>query len=784
MYVEAWQVRATAILVTAMVLVFGYYFLALVLLVVALAATITQIEPGNAKPQCEGPPADAVMEVRFDSKTEEVAAPDPIDALDVDSKQEQAKTWTDSVMLADTGVAMPAAQVARAWLQMARSKDIVLAPSKPRPSRPVVRAGSSSDLCGSITEGDTDPCSEVTPRGRRTLVVDIERADRAEPWGFQWRSGIRRWILDSLEDNSLASAWNQQQAERGFRSLQLGSALLEANGSKHKVVVKQELDTALHLQLTFLLPDEGLIERLDAQSLECRIKNSFLEVTAADSHDERRNFSDPGPIIAKSVSSAPEGYGSCGGPVDNTGGYVTESEAVSDLIGSTALIVGAAPHTGKFCRIEAFDPQVRRYVVRVYADGGPVSAKLRLENLMLQPSLPSFPAPVTSFQDYPAPLPVQPEAVLNPYSQLPWSWPEAPPVFPSVSDAMLMQNFPHPWAPVGDASWSQYAYDGYGMPTMLGSEISMEGPPMLPCMQPSVPSLPPLSTTPVTSLPIPFEGPATLPIDRPLMIHAHQTLEQQVTRQHMDLEEELIAQAAQSEVKSAEAFDLQDPRGLQGHPGEHPGELLGHDGAPEPAGTEPEVKKKRRRRRRGKRKGQKADAADAEEQDSGSEDLDPTVGPAAAQACDVLHAKDEAEPDGFGKADDAGFSSQGPQGAQGAQGSQESWRPRLPRQFETDLEQEGAEGIHGTKDSVEADVFVSLNTERGRAADWRPSLPRSLVATKVAKEKADGAGNPEVPQPEPMESKSTPWQPSLHRAKLHKQDHTGANPKGSDRKSV
>ena len=63
MYVEAWQVRATAILVTAMVLVFGYYFLALVLLVVALAATITQIEPGNAKPPCEGPPADAVMEV-------------------------------------------------------------------------------------------------------------------------------------------------------------------------------------------------------------------------------------------------------------------------------------------------------------------------------------------------------------------------------------------------------------------------------------------------------------------------------------------------------------------------------------------------------------------------------------------------------------------------------------------------------------------------------------------------------------------------------------------------
>ena len=43
---------------------------------------------------------------------------------------------------------------------------------------------------------------------------------------------------------------------------------------------------------------------------------------------------------------------------------------VSELIGTTALIAhlndrGAAAFNGKFCRIEAFDPHVRRYVVKV-----------------------------------------------------------------------------------------------------------------------------------------------------------------------------------------------------------------------------------------------------------------------------------------------------------------------------------------------------------------------------------------------------------------------------------
>ncbi|CAJ1381237.1 unnamed protein product [Effrenium voratum] len=63
-------------------------------------------------------------------------------------------------------------------------------------------------------------------------------------------------------------------------------------------------------------------------------------------------------------------------------GYLTESEAVSDLIGSTALITGlvrSAEFNGKLCRIEAFDPEVRRYVVSVFVEGGPVPAKLRLD---------------------------------------------------------------------------------------------------------------------------------------------------------------------------------------------------------------------------------------------------------------------------------------------------------------------------------------------------------------------------------------------------------------------
>ena len=191
----------------------------------------------------------------------------------------------------------------------------------------------------------------------------------------------------------------------------------------------------------------------------------------------------PGPIITKAISSAPEGYGSQG--PDGIGGYVTESEAVSDLIGSTALIAGLTDslYNGRFCRIEAFDPQVRRYVVRVYTEEGPVNAKLRLENLILQSfALPSFPAPA-SFQEFQTALPCQPEAFLNPYN--PWAWPPSLAFqdFQDASNAMLMQTLPQPWGPMGETPWSQY-----GIPSMLGAEIPMDGSHMLPSLPPSMPT--------------------------------------------------------------------------------------------------------------------------------------------------------------------------------------------------------------------------------------------------------------------------------------------------------
>eukprot|EP00438_Fugacium_kawagutii_P007920 Skav203702 [mRNA] locus=scaffold259:330567:332897:+ [translate_table: standard] len=753
MHVEAWHTRAALVLAAAVVLVYEHYFAAFLLLCLT-AATLIPIGTGDAKLQT----ASAYPEVPADkagAKGEAEPEPSP-EPVDLDSKQEQS--WTDSVKLADTGVAMPAAQVARAWLQMARSKEIISSHVGPAKSRPrPIRAGSSSDLCGSMTEGgeggDTDPCS--TPTGRaNTLLVEMQR-ERGEPWGFQWRPGTRRWILDSVDPNSLAGAWNEHQAEQGLRLLVPGSTLLEVNGSNQKVVVRHELDKALRIRLTFLLPDEALIESLDPQSLECRtrIKNSFLEVTAADSHDERRNFSDPGPMrAAKSVSSAPEGCGGCGpvDRVDSTAGYVTESEAVSDLIGSTALIVAAeSPHNGKLCQIEAFDPEVRRYVVRVCADEGPVSAKLRLENLMLQPSQPIFPPPIASFHGFQASLP-NPEAFLNPYG--PWSWPEPCPTFQSP-DAMLMQHFPPGWGPIGDPAWPPCGQ--FGMPPMLGADIPTEGSQMMPCMPsmapsmpsmpPSMPTLPPLSTTPVTNVPFPFDGLGTLPSDRPLVV-THQDLERQLLTQHgpdNKLGPDLIA-GEHGELPGFEAFEAQLPQL--------------HSLDPEGLEPPPDPKKKRRRRRRGKRKGQKEKGGDGMEEkdgengDGGDENADDS----SEDGMDAHAAMQEdgtAEPINLGKEDEGAISHEQP------------WRPQLPRQ---------PEDIQNGPQNAQKEDTASLNTG-GRAADWRPSLPRSLVTVTP---KVTRAGDQtEILQPEPV-AKMTSWQPSLHRAPVQKPDF-GANPKGS-----
>eukprot|EP00913_Durusdinium_trenchii_P035387 g33115.t1 len=215
-------------------------------------------------------------------------------------ESELKKSWTESVMLADTGVAMPAAQdpeAARAGVERC--------PERSPP--PVLRTGSLTDLCGSLTEGESDQPSEATPKAARfsqQLEMELERADVNEDWGFCWRPRKRRWILESLKTNSVASAWNERQRELGLKSLELRSTLLEANGSDQtpgaaKCLIQQELNEALRLRLIFLLPDLSLQEaEFDRSSairkLECKVKNSFLEVSAVDSQDERRNFSDPG----------------------------------------------------------------------------------------------------------------------------------------------------------------------------------------------------------------------------------------------------------------------------------------------------------------------------------------------------------------------------------------------------------------------------------------------------------------------------------------------------------
>ena len=199
MHVEPWQMRATVILAIAIAVVFGQFLFAFCLLV-AVLATFLPIAYRDVKLLPASTVGDAALEDPIASKSEEVQP----EVATVGSKPGLTKTWTDSVKLADTGVAMPAAQVARAWLQMARSKDVVFPrtspsakASRPRPSQ-VGRAGSSSDLCGSITEGDTDPCSEGTPTAARhfpQLIVELERKHPDESWGFQWRRGARRFIL-------------------------------------------------------------------------------------------------------------------------------------------------------------------------------------------------------------------------------------------------------------------------------------------------------------------------------------------------------------------------------------------------------------------------------------------------------------------------------------------------------------------------------------------------------------------------------------------------------------
>ena len=226
-------------------------------------------------------------------------------------------------------------------------------------------------------------------------------------------------------------------------------------------------------------------------------------------------------------------------------------------------------------------------------------------------------------------------------------------------------------------------------------------------------------------------------------------LEQQ-PRQHMDLEEELIAQAGPIHQPIQPEVALEpDPQSLRAD--------IDLQCAPngEPEEQTEEVKKKRRRRRRGKRKGQKADAADpanAEEQDSGqsgSED-DSKNGPILAVPDEALVAR-EVEPDGS-------FS--------------QPWRPRLPKQFD-DLDTNDDKKDDKIDDKIEKDGKTE-KLDKGRS-DWRPSLPRSLAPGSPA----DVVTGPRDAHEMLPEESKTPWQPTL-RVKLHKDR---ANPKGSDGKT-
>lgn len=267
----------------------------------------------------------------------------------------------------------------------------------------------------------------------------------------------------------------------------------------------------------------------------------------------------------------------------------------------------------------------------------------------------------------------------------------------------------------------------------------MDGSHMLPSLPPSMPTLPPLSTTPVANLqPFPFtEGLAPLPSDRPLIVHTHQAVEQQLTRPYVDVlsapqgQQEIAENQASAGAASVEAFQGPEPCTQEAH---H--EVL--EKIVEPETETADVKKKRRRRRRGKRKGQKA----AEVDDSGSEELSCKEDAEVAQVKDAQNV----EP---------GFQPQ-----KDASSQEQLWQPRLPRNIDEDMTgQEGAE----VKEDL--NVSQSLNMERGsRPSEWKPSLPKSFASITSSKDSKVEDGRHEVLQAEVLtDPKAAPWQPTLHR---------------------
>ncbi|CAE8626634.1 unnamed protein product [Polarella glacialis] len=345
----------------------------------------------------------------------------------------------NSLQFEDVGVAQPMAQVARAWLHMARASRRPVHP--PMKQGDTKHLGSSSDIGGSLTESDSAACTpwdltdsdvggipQRTAAARRIEIVLERRLD--EPWGFVWSTGTararHRLVLDGVLTNSAAGCWNARQRELGLRALERGDLLVDANGARGSQPIQRELSAADFIKAGFLRPFAALPPSrpcLQASPVyECRVKNSFIEVSCAggaeshdDRHDDRHAMSDPGPFVTWPASLAfgpgaernkvagnvkqqilptggVSGTGSSKGfsEDDVSACYLTEAETVSDLIGARAVISGlvrSPEFNGHSCLIEAYDVEVKRYIVRVYLgdEGGPVTAKLRLENLSISP---------------------------------------------------------------------------------------------------------------------------------------------------------------------------------------------------------------------------------------------------------------------------------------------------------------------------------------------------------------------------------------------------------------
>lgn len=252
------------------------------------------------------------------------------------------------------------------------------------------------------------------------IEMTVERMP-GEPWGFVWNDAMARarqqLILDTLSAGSASSRWNTRQHELGLETLQEGDVLLCANAARGRDAMQRELSAqnTVRMQLEFLRPMSTTIHDEpqtfavpSANKLQVSQNKSRLEVLTSEdeSHEDSNVPSDPGRLCPKSPEAGLALGSPCRSPLwsplaspirqciaEEEDGYLTESEEVSDLIGATAMITGlvkSPEFNGCSCRIEAFDPQVRRYVVRVAGQPDVVTAKLRLDNLIVQsPGLPT-----------------------------------------------------------------------------------------------------------------------------------------------------------------------------------------------------------------------------------------------------------------------------------------------------------------------------------------------------------------------------------------------------------